>query len=120
VVIVYSWPSVLDFVCASTGVCFSASSIWERRPAEGEVSSISKDSVKEAGLRRSRDWEWVLRRGEDVASVGGSEVAMFACCVLVLVLNSPCSLDPCSFSQVVVSVVDSPLAKDREMSQPVQ
>jgi hypothetical protein len=42
--------------------------------------------VKEAGLRRSRDWEWVLRRGEDVASVGGSEVAMFARCVLVLAL----------------------------------
>jgi hypothetical protein len=80
---VYSWPSVF-VVCASTGVCFSASSIWERRPAEGEVSSISKDSENEAGLRRSRDWECELRRGEDAASVGGREVAMFARCVLVL------------------------------------
>jgi hypothetical protein len=78
VVIVYSWPSDLD-VCASTVLCFSASSIWERRPDEGDVSSISKDSVKEAGLRRSRDWELEERRGEDVASVGCRGVAMVVC-----------------------------------------
>jgi hypothetical protein len=56
VLIVYSCPSFLG-VWASTGLCFSASSIWERRPAEGDVSSISKDSAKEAGLRRSSDWD---------------------------------------------------------------
>lgn len=80
----YSWPS--DFgVCASeTGVCFSASSIWESRPAEGDVSSSSKDSEKEAGLRRSKGWDCELRRGEDTVTVGGVEVAIFVllwCCV---------------------------------------
>ena len=67
----YSCPSVLRDDCVDTGVCFSALSIWERRPADGDVSSISKLSEKEDGLCKSRDSE-----REDVVSVGGREAAM--------------------------------------------
>ena len=77
----YSWPSCVEGVeVASTAEdCFSASSIWERRPVFGVVSSISKDSAKEAGLRRSRDWDCdcdcELRRG-DAGSFGGREAIL--------------------------------------------